>query len=79
MEQFTDQQIIDEMLKRFIVPQWFSREHVVEICEDNGLTKPSTIDKLIQSVKYNMYQNIDQLVVDEIEYFKEEEEEEEEE
>lgn len=31
---FSDQQIIDEMLARFIVPQWYTYEDITEKCHE---------------------------------------------
>ena len=52
MNTFTDQQIIDEMLKRFIVPQWYTREHIVEIVKYRVYQDvDQTVDEYIENYK----------------------------
>ena len=70
MDTFTDQQIINEMLKRFIVPQWYKREHIEEKCK--GFTEDQ-VEHIVEIVKYRVYQDVDQIVEEYIENYKEEE------
>ena len=69
MNTFTDQQIIDEMLKRFIVPQWYTREDIEDKCE--GFSKDQ-VEHIVETVKYRVYQDVDQTVDEYIENYKEE-------
>jgi len=75
MDKFTDQQIEDEMLKRFIVPQWYTREHIEDKCE--GFSKDQ-VEHIVETVKYRVYQDVDQIIEEYIDNYKEEQEEEEE-
>ena len=62
---FSDQQIIHEMLLRFIVPQWYDLEHIKERCleEDafNNLTKAQQ-DEVLAKVEHSMKENSHQAV-----------------
>ena len=69
MDTFTDQQIINEMLKRFIVPQWYTREDIKEMCE--GFTEDQ-VDDIVEIVKYRVYQDVDQRIDEYIDNYKEE-------
>jgi len=59
MDTFTDQQIISEMLKRFIVPKWYTREHIEDKCE--GFTKDQ-VDEVIERIMEDDCGNIDHYV-----------------
>ena len=72
MDSFTDQQIINEMLKRFIVPQWYTREHIEDKCK--GFTEDQ-VEHIVETVKYRVYQDVDQIIEEYIENYKEEQEE----
>ena len=46
----TDQELIDEFTKRFIVPQFYSKEHIVERIEENGyIPDEDNVEKVIKN------------------------------
>ena len=57
---FSDQQIVHEMLARFIVPNWFELEHIKERClgEDafNDLSKAQQ-EEVLAKVEHSMKEN----------------------
>lgn len=69
MENFTDQQIIDEMKKRFIVPRWYTFQDIVDKCEHRELNDEADVNKIIHHIHYVMGDDIDLLIDDEIKYF----------
>lgn len=54
----TDDELIDEMLKRFIVPQWYTRENA----EDNWNVKDDNDFNIIRHKLRNIYMAIDDIV-----------------
>ena len=52
----TDKQVINEMLESFIVPQWYTREHIVEKCED---FTEDQVDEVIVRIKDGAWVDVD--------------------
>ena len=76
IKDFTDKEFIEEMKRRFIVPQWYTREQIFENIKNyNEELNDKSIDNIIDNVKRNMYQCVDELVESYVDNYKEEEEE----
>ena len=76
IKDFTDKEFIEEMKRRFVVPQWYTREQIFENIKNyNEELNDKSIDNIIDNVKRNMYQCVDELVESFVENYKEEEEE----
>jgi hypothetical protein len=77
IKDFTDKEFIEEMKRRFVVPQWYTREQIFENIKNyNEELNDKSIDNIIDNVKRNMYQCVDELVESYVENYEEEEEEE---
>ena len=75
IKDFTDKEFIEEMKRRFVVPQWYTREQIFENIKNyNEELNDKSIDNIIDNVKRNMYQCVDELVESYVENYKEEEE-----
>ena len=78
IKDFTDKEFIEEMKRRFVVPQWYTREQIFENIKNyNEELNDKSIDNIIDNVKSNMYQCVDELVESYVDNYKEEEEQDE--
>lgn len=58
----TDKELIDEFYKRFIVPQFYTREHIIERVEDHGcVPTDDKVDELIKNFK-DVYSAVDEIL-----------------
>lgn len=71
---FSNKEFVDEMMRRFVVPQFYTRQQLFEKIKnyDEKLTNKA-INKIIDDVKRNMYQNVDEMVDEYAESYKENE------
>ena len=54
-------EVEDAMLKRFIVPQWYKKKHIVEKCKEQGLSD-SDVEEVIDFLKTQGHKDVDQMV-----------------
>ena len=64
----TDDELVAEMKKRFIVPQFYTRERIVEFITDAGIeAEEKKIDEFIEMYKSDVYCDIDDSLIGHIE------------
>jgi hypothetical protein len=54
-------EVEDAMLKRFIVPQWYKKKHIVKKCKEQGLSD-SDVEEVIDFLKTEGHKDVDQML-----------------
>ena len=65
----TDEELIAEMYKRFIIPQFYTRDQIVDHIEEAGIEEPAEeqIDAFIENFKSVAYSDADDSLTGHIE------------